>query len=229
MSNSALASIVIPCRNQARFLGESIASALSQTHREIEVIVVNDGSTDDTLEVVRGFAGVRCLNLQHRGLAGARNVGLNDSNGSYILFLDADDRLLPFAIEDLMRSLRAHPECAFAYGHVKLISIDGSPIPTPPQTAVERDHYVELLRHNFIWTTGTTLYRREALVLVEGFNSAIAASADFDLNARIAHRFPVCCADTTTLEYRRHVDSMSRDYSVMLRSAVTARQLQRKL
>jgi len=135
MFNSALTSIVIPCRNQARFLGESIGSALSQTHREIEIIVVNDGSTDNTLEAVRGFAGVRCLNLRHRGLAGARNAGLNGSNGSYILFLDADDRLLPSAIEDLMRSLSAHPASAFAYGHVKLISIDGSPLPTPPQSA----------------------------------------------------------------------------------------------
>jgi glycosyltransferase involved in cell wall biosynthesis len=228
MFNSELTSIVIPCRNQARFLGESIASALGQSHREIEIIVVDDGSTDETVETARSFSDVRCLSLLGDGLASARNAGLNECNGYYILFLDADDRLLPHAIEEGIRCLGEHPECAFAYGHVKLIAIDGSPLPTPRQLAVASNHYVELLRRNFIWTTGAVLYRREALDLVGGFNPAVAASADFDLNARMARRFPVCCTDTTTLEYRRHPNSMSHDYSVMLRSAVTARRLQWK-
>jgi len=219
-------SIIIPCHNQGRFLRESIGSSLAQTHCAREIIVVDDGSTDDTAEIARSFRDVRLLCQRNRGLAVARNRGLGASNGDYVLFLDADDRLLPNAIEDGLKSLGENSEFAFAYGHVRLIAADGSPLPTPQQDAVERDHYPELLRRNYIWTAGAVLYRQQVLASLGGFNEAVGASADFDLNARIARQFRICCTNTITLEYRRHDESMSRDYAVMLRSAVTARRMQ---
>jgi glycosyltransferase involved in cell wall biosynthesis len=199
---------------------------LAQTYRASEILVVDDGSTDDTADAARSFRGVRCLRQHNRGLAAARNRGLAATNGNYVLFLDADDRLLPNALEDGMKLLSKNPECAFAYGHVRLIAGDGSPLPTPQQSAVERDHYLELLRRNYIWTEGAVLYRRSVLASLGGFNESIGGSADFDLNARIARQFRICCTNTHTLEYRRHSESMSRDYAVMLRSAVLARRLQ---
>ena len=228
MRKPRLVSIIIPCYNQARFLGEAIESVFAQTYTHYEIIVVDDGSTDDTARVAASFGRARCLSRKNRGLAAARNAGLEAAEGSYVVFLDADDRLLPNALRDGVTALDSQPACAFAYGHVSLIATDGSPLPSPPQTAVRADHYFELLRHNYIWTPGAVVYRRAVFDSVAGFNTLVSGSADFDLNARIASLFPVCCTDTVVLEYRRHDESMSRDFSRMLKASVTARRLQRK-
>ncbi|HKS40550.1 MAG TPA: glycosyltransferase [Blastocatellia bacterium] len=226
MMNPDLISIIIPCYNQSHFLGEAIESVFKQTYTHYEIIVVDDGSTDETASVAAGFGSVRCLIQKNRGLAAARNAGLEASRGSYIVFLDADDRLLPNALEDGIKSLNSHPECAFAYGHIRLISANGLPLPCPRQVGVEANHYLELLRHNYIWTAGAVIYCRGVFDFVTGFNSSVNASADFDLNARISRLFPVCCSDSVVLEYRRHDESMSRDFAEMLKSAVIARRLQ---
>ena len=90
--------MVIPAYNHARFLGEAIKSVFDQDYQPLEVIVVNDGSTDDTREVVALFPSVVHLEQANRGLAQARNVGVARSKGEMVVFLDADDRLLPGAI-----------------------------------------------------------------------------------------------------------------------------------
>jgi glycosyltransferase involved in cell wall biosynthesis len=228
MRNPDLASVIIPCYNQARFLGEAIESVFAQTYPLCEIIVVDDGSTDDTAKIAASFQRVRCLRRRNGGIAGARNAGFGASNGSYVVFLDADDRLLSNALQDGVNSLKANHECAFSYGHVKLIARDGSPLPIPHQIAVDDDHYLELLRRNYIWTAGAVVYRREVLESVGAFNVFLSGSADFDLNARITRLFPVCCSGTSVLEYRRHDESMSRDYALMLKSAVKARRDHRR-
>ena len=228
MQKPHLVSVIIPCYNQARFLVEAIESVFTQTSTHYEIIVVDDGSSDDTATVAKSFEGVRCLSQKNLGLAAARNAGLRAVNGGYVVFLDADDRLLPNALEDGVAALESHPTCAFAYGHVRLIASDGSALSSPPQTAILADHYFELLRHNFIWSPGAVIYRRAVFEAVGHFNSLVNSSADFDLNARIARLFPVCCTDTVIMEYRRHDESMSRDAVAMLTGAVTARRLQRK-
>src|SRR5258707_10651350 len=181
MMDLDLTSVIIPCHNQARFLGEAVESVLAQTYPHCEVIVVDDGSTDDSPTIAASFDRVRCLTQRNRGVAAARNSGLEVSNGDYVVFLDADDRLLPNALQDCVDSLNANPECAFVYGHVKLIVSDGSPLPTPNQVAVCEDHYPELLRHNYIWTAGAVMYRRAALQSVGGFNPSVSGSPDFGL------------------------------------------------
>lgn len=228
MINESLVSVIIPCYNQGRFLVQAIESIRAQSNTDKEIIVVDDGSTDDTPTIAADFKDVRCLSTKNRGLAVARNTGLEASKGSYIVFLDADDKLLPNALEDLLHSLTSDINYAFVYGHVKLIAQDGSTIATPQQVGIDANHYLELLRHNFIWTTGAVMYRRNVLESVGGFNPSLSGSADFDLNARIARLFPVCCCRSTVLEYRSHDESMSRDYALMLKAAVTARRLQWK-
>jgi glycosyltransferase involved in cell wall biosynthesis len=228
MFNESLVSVIIPCYNQGRFLVQAIESIRAQSNTDKEIIVVDDGSTDDTPAIAAGFRGVRCLSTKNRGLAIARNTGLEASKGSYVVFLDADDKLLPNALEDLLHSLTSNINYAFVYGHVKLIAQDGSTVATPQQAGIHANHYLELLRHNFIWTTGAVMYRRNVLESVGGFNPSLGGSADFDLNARIARLFPVCCCGSTVLEYRSHDESMSRDHALMLKDAVTARLLQWK-
>src|SRR5438552_637083 len=121
-----LVSVVIPCYNQAHFLGEAIESVASQTYPHFEVVVVDDGSTDNTAAVVTGYPGVRYFRQENQGLSAARNTGLRHSVGDRLVVLDADDRLMPCALEIGLTSLRDHPECAFVYGHSQFTTVDGS-------------------------------------------------------------------------------------------------------
>src|SRR5215467_7346101 len=145
-----LMSIIIPCYNQAHYLGDAIASARSQTYPFVEVIVVDDGSTDDTAAVVARHAPVRYLRQPNRGLPAARNAGWQASKGRYVIFLDADDRLLPNAVNVGVTVLAARPDAALAVGLERRIAADGSPLPTPRRARVDTDYYASLVRRCWI-------------------------------------------------------------------------------
>src|SRR5215203_1775138 len=106
-------SVVIPCYNQARFLGEAIQSVLCQGYPDLEIIVVDDGSEDSTEEVASGYTKkdprVRLIRQDNKGLAAARNRGLSEAGGEYVVFLDSDDRLVLEALEVGVRELESHP------------------------------------------------------------------------------------------------------------------------
>src|SRR6266436_245876 len=177
-----LVSVIIPCFNQARFLADSLASVAAQSYPHREVIVIDGGSTDDTVGVSGRFEEVRCLRQNNQGTAAARNHGLRESRGRYVLFLDADDRLLPDALAAGVDALECDPDCGFVYGHVRLFGSDPSDCRCPIQSAVARDHYRELLARNYIWTPGAAMYRREVVDAVDGFDQRAGGAADFDLN-----------------------------------------------
>jgi glycosyltransferase involved in cell wall biosynthesis len=218
-----LVSVVIPCYNQAHFLGEAIESALAQTYPHLEIVVVDDGSTDNIAAVVAGYPGVRCLRQENQGLSAARNTGLRHSIGECLVFLDADDRLLPRAIEVGLACLRDHSECAFVYGRSRFMAFDGSSFHgPPPQPRVEEDYYLALLKGCPIFATGSVMYRREIFELVGGFDPSLSPSADYDLYYRIASRFPIRCHEETIAEYRKHGTSMTRGSELMLRYNLAA-------
>src|SRR5262245_7190181 len=111
-------SIVIPCFRQGHLLAGAIDSALAQTWKAVEVVVVNDGSDDQTDEVARGYGGrIQYLSQPNRGLAGARNTGLAASTGKYVLFLDADDLLHPQAVEWAVEVLGGREDVVSVSGH----------------------------------------------------------------------------------------------------------------
>src|SRR5207247_11100212 len=111
---AGLVSVIIPCYNQAHFLREAIQSALVQTYSQREIFIVDDGSTDNTAEVTAGFAGVRCIRQEKAGVSTARNTGLKESRGEYLVFLRADDRLRPEVLCIVVGCLRHHPGHALA-------------------------------------------------------------------------------------------------------------------
>ena len=224
---SKFVSAVIPCYNQSVFLGEAIESVLGQTHRQFEIIVVDDGSSDNTSEVAARYIGVRTIRQENRGLAAARNVGLQASSGDYLVFLDADDRLLSNALECGLNSFETHPECAFVSGGCRLISGDGSHIPGV-SPYIERDYYLELLRENFIWGPTTVMYRRSVLQRLGGFDSSSPGAEDYDLSLRIARSLPVHCYRDIIAERREHGANMTRNYSLMTRSTMAVFRSQRK-
>src|SRR5215213_6007654 len=145
-----LVSVVIPCYNQARFLGEAIESILSQGYSDFEVIVVDDGSQDDTEKVASRYATedsrVKLVRQENRGLAGARNTGLAEARGEYVVFLDSDDRLVGGALEVGVRELGSHPRCAFVSGQYTAVAADGSPLWRPHEPPLEQDGYLMMLQ-----------------------------------------------------------------------------------
>lgn len=226
--NSELVTVVIPCYNQARFLGEAIESVARQSHLHREVIIIDDGSTDDTALVAARYADVQLLRQANRGLAAARNRGLSAARGAYVVFLDADDRLLPRALECGLRRLAAQPDAAFAYGLYLSISADGTPISYSHRPCVEKEHYLYLLQANYIGMHAAVTYKREALDAVGGFNERLAACEDYDLYLRITRRFPICCYPEVVAEYRQHDANMTRNQSLMLKSALDVLYTQRQ-
>jgi glycosyltransferase involved in cell wall biosynthesis len=223
-----LVSVIIPCYNQAHFLSEAIDSVLTQTYPHFEIIVVDDGSTDNTFEVAARYPEVHCIRQGNQGLSAARNTGFGKSKGSYLVFLDADDRFLPNALDAGLECLNSHPECAFVYGHVKFIASDGSPLPTPKQVCIEKDHCLELLLSGYIHTSGVVMYRRTVFGAVGGFDTRLEACEDCDFEIRIARDFPTYCHGKVILEYRQHSASMSRNSALMLKNALAAHRSQLK-
>ena len=219
--------VILPCFNQAGYLGEAIESALAQRGPSVEIVVVDDGSTDATRAVAQTFRKVQYIYQDNRGTAAARNLGLRSSRGDFVVFLDSDDRLLPDAVEIGLRELGEHPDCGFVHGHIRRIGPDGISLGTAPQECVGDISYLTLLRQNSIWTPGSVMYRREACELAGGFRPRAGESADVDLNLRIARRRRVRCHGAVVAEYRVSPDSQSGDPGLMLRSAVWTRRSQR--
>ena len=218
-STRTVISVVIPCYNQGHYLEEAMTSAVSATHR-VEVIVVDDGSTDDTAQVAARYPYVRYVHQQNRGLAAARNRGLEEATGDLIVFLDADDRLLPGGLDAGVRAIASTPGCAMAYGRCVMIGPDGTEWPTPQQRRVLSGHHAVLLRTNPVWTPAMAILRRAVLVELGGFAIGFDASADYDLYLRIARSYPVHDHGGLVAAYRRHDASMSGSASRMLRDTL---------
>jgi glycosyltransferase involved in cell wall biosynthesis len=223
-----LVSVIITSYNQAGFLSDAIESVLTQTYAQFETVVVDDGSADNALEVVARYPAVRYIRQDNQGLSAARNTGLRQSNGAYLVFLDADDRLLPIALETGVDCLQAHPECGFVSGNYSLIKSDGSRKPHRQVYCVERDHYHALLCTNYIGMHATVMYRRDIFESIGEFNTALRACEDYDLYLRIAARVPIYCHDKVIAEYRQHDTNMSRNHQLMLESAMRVLQSQWK-
>jgi len=223
--------VVIPCYNQAHFLDEAIESVLSQSYTNFEVIVVDDGSEDETARVASGYAledpRVRLIRQENRGLAGARNRGLAESKGEYVVFLDSDDRLLGEALAVGVRELESHPECAFVSGICRKITADGSVVPEWEQFRVRDDPYLELLRTCPVYVP-TVMYRSSVFDAVGDFDTSYKAAEDYDLYYRILERFPVYCHETLVAEIRRHDANMTHDRTLMLKYNMAALRSQRK-
>lgn len=221
-----LVSIVIPCFDQAEFLGEAIETALTQTHPNVEVVVVDDGSTDNTSAVAARFPGIRVVSRANGGLPAARNTGLAAASGAYAVFLDADDRLLPRAVAIGVEALRARPGHSATFGWYQEVDVTGRPLPTPSLTRLQGEPYEALLRTN--WTGGqpTAVYRREILDAVGWFDESLAAAEDYELNLRVVRASRIHRHGQVVVDYRRHRGTMSTDRLLMLEQVLRVLDLQ---
>ena len=223
-----LVSVVIPCYNQAHFLCEAIESVLGQDGCSVEVIVVDDGSHDNTSAVARRYPSVRCIRQHNQGLAPARNQGLASATGEFLVFLDADDLLLPGALATGLRAMEERPDCVCVFGHSVFLMSDGSPAPRRTNRASM------VTTTNGFWPalpssrTSSVLYRRRLFDSIAWFDPTISPGADYDLYYRVTRAYPVHCHGELVAAYRRHGGNMTSNYGRMLRANVTAIHRQRR-
>lgn len=194
-------SVIIPVFNGERFLGEALDSALAQAPPPLEVIVVDDGSTDGSASVAESRAGVRCLRLDHVGVSGARNHAIAEARGEWIAFLDADDRWLPGKLACQLEAARLRPEVSLFLGS-KRIFFDGPPAPwyDGPGEGEELPSY-----EPSVW-----MVKRSAFDAAGLFDTAMAIGEDTDWLARAADaglRSHVC--EQVLTERRIHADNAS--------------------
>jgi glycosyltransferase involved in cell wall biosynthesis len=214
-----LVSVVITCYNHGRFLADAIESVLRQRHGPKEIVVVDDGSSDDTAAVAARFP-VKYVFQRNAGLSAARNTGCLESHGPFLVFLDADDRLLPDALSAGVSQLEMRPEAGMTYGRYVHMDGDGHTIGRPVENPIDEDPYLSLLRYNVIGMHATVMYRRSALVSVGMFDSGLRAAEDYELYLRCARRFPIIPHMAVVAEYRKHDTNMSNDSALMMRSII---------
>jgi glycosyltransferase involved in cell wall biosynthesis len=215
-----LVSIVIPCFNQARFLPVSLGSAHAQNWPSIESIVVDDGSTDETSAVARSHGAKIVVRQENRGLSGARNAGLAAAHGEYVLFLDADDELLPDAVRTGVDVLERHPEIAGVGRRCLPVDVNGHPLPVTYTAPHSSDLYAELLSNNVVWTPGAALFRRKSIQALGGFPLEDSPAADYAVLLALARRGQLIIDPRDVVRYRKHDSNMSHDPMLMLRATL---------
>ena len=199
----ARVSINIPTHSRPRLLPRAVESARA-AGEDVEVVVVDDASTDGTAEVCRNLEGVRYVRLErNQGVAGARNVGLLASRGEYVSFLDDDDVRLPGSLDLQLAALRAAPEAGLVYGQALYAGgadyrgRDRYPAPCP-----RGDVFWELLARNFI-PCGAALFRRSCLSAAGILDTSVAGIDDWDLWVRLAALYPVAAVERPIMVWRR--------------------------
>ena len=209
-------SVVIPTYNRGELLCETIDSVLAQTYHDFEIIVVDDGSTDNTAQLLSRYQDdVRLVYRAHKnsGVAATRNYGIRLARGEFLAFLDSDDRWLPQKLERQVQFADAHPEYGLIATEISNFNKRGVVVETKNKAAayrIKNGHVVEeLLFGNWIQTS-TVLARRECVQAVGGFDEEVGQFGEDWLTwMRIASRSPIYFLPEPLVEYRIHEESLT--------------------
>jgi len=193
---SALVSVIIPCFNVEQYIKECLDSVFDQKHPEIEIICVDDGSTDATVAILETYRErIRLISQGHRGAASARNSGLKQANGEFIQFLDADDLLLPDKIFHQVALFTDNPEACFIAGQYRRMAIDGSFF----EPMLGRGDPWRCLAVSCAGITSSNFWKKSILQSIGGWNEAMKSSQEAELMFRILQRHQVVLFDPMPL------------------------------
>jgi glycosyltransferase involved in cell wall biosynthesis len=193
--------------NAADYITEAIESVLNQTFKDFELLIVNDGSTDDTVEIINKFQDPRIRlihNDRNRGLVYTRNVLLSEARGEYIAILDSDDIAIPNRLALQYEHFQKHPELALCGGHGMVINHLGETINTPRLKVPIGSENIKITL--LFWNTfvnSTVMYKKEVLLEFNGYND-FAPAEDYELFTRIAAKYAVDNIDAILVKYRDH-------------------------
>jgi glycosyltransferase involved in cell wall biosynthesis len=225
-----LISVVIPCYNHGKYLPDAINSVLSQNHKNVEIIVVDDGSTDCTKDVVNdryaGVGPVKYIYQRNQGLSAARNTGIDHSNGKYFVFLDADDWLVENALTTNMSFLQVNKLAAFVSGGHIIVN-DLEHYREEKSEKIDGNYYNEMLLRNYIGMHAAVMYQKWVFDEFR-FDTTLKASEDYDLYLHVVRKYPVCHHRCTIAVYRFHDSNMSGDIYKMFKYTLLVLQRQKE-
>ncbi len=223
-----LVSVILPVYNASEYVGMAIESVLNQTYGSLEIIVVDDGSTDDTLAVLRRYAAedhrIQIVMQKHAGVARARNHAIELARGEFIAPLDSDDLWQPRKLERQVQRMReAGNSTGCVYAWWVWIDQSNAVLDCSPAWNIEGSIFQDLLQINFMGNASVPLFNRQRVIDAGGYNEQLAACnaggcEDWDLALRVAERALVAVVPEVLVGYRRHAGSMSTACNTMRRS-----------
>lgn len=219
MSRSESVTYVIPTYNGATTLRETIDAALAQTWPNVDVLVLDDGSKDDTVAVARGYGGrVRVEARKNRGVCGARNQGLALATGEFVCLLDQDDLIAPTHAEEMTRPMREDPAIDAVFCDVRIF--EGDPNAPSDERIDDYSAYAAdpnaFFKVRMTWSMGAIMMRREALQWLGGFNPLYSsAGEDWEYCLRIARFHRWGYVHRPLFSYRNHTQNTSWNYTRM--------------
>lgn len=215
----ALVSIIAPCYNAERYLQAAIESIFAQDYEHFEVIIVDDGSTDNSIEMLKALQKTYSFQLYqqaNQGVSAALNHGLKYAKGTYVATPDLDDIMLPSSVRIRARYLDEHPNVGCVGALVTYMDSDGNDTKSQSQSGIKYLNFDTILRKAMVVGAPVSLYRMQVLKDVNGYDPQIRVQ-DFQMTLRIAsqgHEIHVLPEIVT--RYRRHPNNLSRKYKVLL-------------
>ncbi len=209
-------SIIIPTYNCERYINETISSILSQTFKNFEVIVVDDGSTDQTRKIVGSYGSpIKLISQSNAGVCAARNRGLREASGQFVCFMDHDDYWYPDKLSSQIKIFSLHPEVGIVYSRFINWNTDSDghfPSPENFEPRVSPDEidtdFSGWVYHLFLldsWMlTSTAMFRSDVLNICGGFDESLPFSEDWDLWLRVTKEYPIIRMTRPTTLYRQH-------------------------
>jgi len=224
MNRSPPISVVIATFNRAAYLPATIDSVLNHSFKDFELIVVDDGSTDDTRAVLTAYGSrLRCFYQNNAGPSAARNFGVRQAEGAWIAFQDSDDLSLPEHLAALYRHAQKNPDCAMVFGNGNYLS--GTPQSRGKETIIDpaksrrlADQGVGLvdLFEKSILRLQAALISRQAYELIGGQDESLRICMDLDLGLRLLMKVPVAYLDQAVFSYRIHAGNIGRNEELRL-------------
>ena len=203
-----LVSVIIPTYNRAGFVSQTLQSVLDQTYERMEIVVVDDGSIDNTREVLREYQDkIKYIYQERSERSKARNEGFRHSQGDYIAFLDSDDVWLPTKIQKQVQILNEKPDVGLVYVGVQFIDTEGNPYDEDVSwdKPTREELYEDLMTHNIVTgTTSSAMIRRTCLEKVGLFDESMNTCEDLDLYRRIARYYGFHKIDLPLVKFRIH-------------------------